>query len=188
MMEPAYTADMDECEFYAIWGSMIGHEITHGFDQNGATYDKNGEMNNWWTESDAAKFADLNALRVANVSTHELLPGMMANGEQTVREDVADLGGFNIAYDLWVNKLKARGVKGDELKEMKKKFFLHFATMYSEKMSDEDMIKLAAADVHSAGHIRINSVVQHIDDWYELFDVAEDDALYLAPEQRITIW
>lgn len=188
MIEPAYTADMDECEFYAIWGSMIGHEITHGFDQNGAAYDKNGEENNWWTESDAAKFAELNANCVTNISNHEILPGIKANGEQTVREDVADLGGFNIAYDLWVNKLTERGVKGDELKEMKKKFFLHFATTYREKKSDEDMIKSAEQDVHSAGHIRINSVVQQIDDWYELFDVKEGDALYLAPEQRITIW
>ena len=188
MMEPAYTADMDECKFYATWGMMIGHEITHGFDQLGATYDKNGEQNNWWTESDADKFAELNALRVANVSTHELLPGMNVNGEQTVREDVADLGGFNIAYDMWVNKLKERGVKGDELKEQKRQFFLHFAKGYGEKLSDEDMIKRAEKDVHSAGHIRINSVVQHIDDWYELFNVVEGDALYLAPEDRITIW
>ena len=188
MIEPAYTATMDECKLYATWGTMIGHEITHGFDKRGASFDKNGEKNNWWTESDAAKFAELNARRVANVSSYEVLPGVQANGEQTVVEDVADLGGFNIAYDLWVNKLVERGVKGDELKEMKKQFFLHYAIKHREKLSDEDMIKRAEQDVHSAGHIRINSVVQHIDDWYELFDVVEGDALYLAPEQRITIW
>ena len=187
-MERGDTADMYECEFYAIWGSMIGHEITHGFDQNGATYDKNGDKNNWWTEGDAAKFAELNALRIANISSHEILPGVQAYGEQTVVEDVADLGGFNITYDYWVNKLKERGIKGDELKEMKRAFFLHFATMYSEKLSDNDMLARAASDVHSAGHIRVNGVVQHIDDWYELFDITEADALYLAPEDRITIW
>ena len=188
MLEPAYTTAMDECQLYATWGMTIGHEITHGFDQRGATYDKNGDKNNWWTDVDAAKFAELNALRIENVSSHEILPGVQAYGAQTVIEDVADLGGFNIAYDYWVNKLKERGVKGDELKEMKRAFFLHFATMYSEKLSDNDMLARAASDVHSAGHIRINSVVQHIDDWYELFDVVEGDALYLAPEQRITIW
>ena len=188
MIEPAYSAAMDECQLYATWGTMIGHEITHGFDKRGATFDKNGESNNWWTESDAAKFAELNARRVANVSSYEVLPGVQANGEQTVVEDVADLGGFNIAYDLWVNKLTECGVKGDELKEMKKQFFLHYAIKHREKLSDEDMIKRAEQDVHSAGHIRINSVVQHIDDWYEIFDVKEGDALYLAPEERITIW
>lgn len=188
MIEPAYTTDMDECKFYAIWGSVIGHEITHGFDQYGANYDKNGEENNWWTESDAAKFAELNANCVANISSHEIIPGIKANGKQTVREDVADLGGFNIAYDLWVSKLKERGVKGDELKEMKKTFFLYFATTYREKKPIEDIIISAERDSHSAGHIRINSVVQQIDDWYELFDVVEGDALYLAPEKRITIW
>lgn len=188
MQEPIYAADMDECKMYAIIATTIGHEITHGFDQTGATYDKYGEQKNWWTEGDAAKFAELNALRAANVSTHEIMPGMPANGEQTVTEDVADLGGFNTAYDLWVNKLKERGVTGDELIEQKKKFFLCYAAIYSEKMPAAEMIERAEKDVHSAGHIRINSVVQHIDDWYELFDVVEGDALYLAPEQRITIW
>lgn len=188
MMEPAYTADMDECKFYAIWGVVIGHEMTHGFDQRGATYDKYGEMNDWWTEGDAAKFAELNARRVKNVSTYYVTPGVKANGEQTVTEDVADLGGFNIAYDLWVDKLKERGLQGEELNEMKRQFFINYATLFSEKLPAADMVKRAKEDNHSAGHIRINSVVQHIDDWYELFGVTEGDALYLAPEQRITIW
>ena len=188
MMEPAYTADIDECKLYAIWGVTIGHEMTHGFDKGGATYDKNGVQNNWWTASDAAKFAELNARRAENVSNHEILPGMKAEGEKTVTEDVADLGGLNIAYDLWVNKLKERGVQGEALNEMKKQFFLNFAVLYSEKLPDKDMIARAEQDIHSAGHIRTNSVVQHIDDWYELFGVTEGDALYLAPEDRITIW
>ena len=188
MLEPAYTANMDECKLYATWGVVIGHEMTHGFDKTGATYDKNGEMNNWWTEGDAAKFAELNERRAANVSTHEVLPGMKSNGTQTVTEDVADLGGFNIAYDLWVKKLKERGVEGEELDEMKRQFFINFAAMYSEKLPKAEMIERAKEDIHSAGHVRVNSVVQHIDDWYELFDITEGDALYLAPEQRITIW
>ena len=188
MMEPAYTANMDECKLYATWGVVIGHEMTHGFDMRGATYDKYGEENDWWTASDATKFAELNARRVANVSTHNVLPGMKANGEQTVTEDVADLGGFNIAYDLWVNKLKERGIEGEELNDMKRQFFINFAALYSEKLPKADMIERAKEDIHSAGHIRVNSVVQHIDDWYELFDITEGDALYLAPEDRITIW
>ena len=188
MMEPAYTANMDECKLYATWGVVIGHEMTHGFDMRGATYDKYGEENDWWTASDATKFAELNARRVANVSTHNVLPGMKANGEQTVTEDVADLGGFNIAYDLWVNKLKERGIEGEKFNEMKRQFFINFAALYSEKLPKADMIERAKEDIHSAGHIRVNSVVQHIDDWYELFDITEGDALYLAPEDRITIW
>ena len=188
MLEPAYTVNMDECKLYATWGVVIGHEMTHGFDKTGAAYDKNGEMNNWWTEGDAAKFAELNERRAANVSTHEILPGMKSNGAQTVTEDVADLGGFNIAYDLWVKKLKDRGVEGEEFDEMKRQFFINFAAMYSEKLPKAEMIERAKEDIHSAGHVRVNSVVQHIDDWYELFDITEGDALYLAPEQRITIW
>ena len=188
MLEPAYSSNMDECKLYATWGVVIGHEITHGFDKEGALYDKNGVPNNWWTESDAAKFAELNALRMENISSYEILPNMQAYSERTITEDVADLGGFNIAYDLWVNKLKERGVEGDELKEMKKQFFINYGTLFCEKIPVNDMIERAEQDTHSPGHIRINSVVQHIDDWYELFDVTEGDALYLAPEDRITIW
>ena len=188
MLEPAYTTDMEECKFYAYWGFIIGHEITHGFDQLGAPYDKNGEKKDWWAASDAAKFEELNALRIENISSFEIVPGKKANGEATVLEDVADLGGFNIAYDLWVNKLKERGVEGEELNEMKRQFFLNYAALFSEKMPVADMVARAEVDIHSAGHIRVNSVVQHIDDWYELFGVVEGDPLYLAPEKRITIW
>ena len=188
MMEPAYSKDMDLCEFYASLGVTIGHEITHGFDNEGACYDKYGEMNNWWTEADMAKFTELNNLVINNINTYEVIPGLKANGALTVPEDVADLGGFNIAYDYWVDYLTKQGVKGAELIEKKKQFFISYAKMYAMKYPDDYVVQMVATDVHSIGHIRINSVVQQIDDWYELFGVKEGDALYLAPEKRITIW
>ena len=113
---------------------------------------------------------------------------MQANGEQTVTEDVADLGGVNIAYDLWVKTLEERGVTGEELNEQKRAFFINYAMVFRQEYPESYIRNLVTWDVHSVGHIRINSVVQHIDDWYELFDVEEGDALYLAPEDRITIW
>ena len=188
MMEPAYSADMDDSKFYGILGSVIGHEITHGFDQLGATYDKYGEQENWWTESDLAKFTELNERIIESVGAFEVIPGLPANSRLTVTEDVADLGGVNIAYDLWVSKLKERGVTSNELIKQKKRFFLNYAVLHSEKIPVEELIENNEKDVHSAAHIRINSVVQHIDEWYELFNVVEGDALYLAPEKRITIW
>lgn len=188
MMSPAYTPDMEEVELYATLGVIIGHEITHGFDKEGATYDKHGEIYDWWTAEDMVKFDELNNRVIANVNNFEIMPGLKTNGAQTVMEDVADLGGFNIAYDLWVNKLKEQGIEGEELKEQKRKFFIYFAKMYRAKLPTQFILEEVVSDEHSIGHIRINSVVQQIDDWYELFNVTEGDALYIAPENRITIW
>jgi putative endopeptidase len=122
------------------------------------------------------------------VATFEVIPGYLAKAEATVREDVADLGGFAITYNLWCDILEERGLQGEELNEQKRAFFLKYASLFFEKHPESYMIKRLKDDTHSAGHIRINSVVQHIDDWYELFDVKEGDALYLAPEDRIVIW
>lgn len=188
MMEPAYNPNSDEVELYATLSCIIGHEITHGYDKIGSMYDKIGQLKNWWTSTDLAKFLALNERRAANVSTFEVLPGLLANGTQTVTEDVADLGGVSIAYGMWCNMLAERGVQGDELKEQKRAFFLNYAKIFFDQYPESYLRKLAAEDPHSPGHIRINSVVQHFDDWYEIFDVKEGDLLYLAPEERITIW
>ena len=188
MIDPAYNSGNPEAAFYGTLGFIICHEMTHGYDKVGATYNKYGQIENWWTEEDLAKFTVLNERRVANVSTFEILPGMQANGEQTVTEDVADLGGACIAYNAWVNHLTERGVTGEELLEQKRAFFSYYAMTHREQLPEQDMIKRASEDTHSPGHIRINSVVQHMDEWYELFDVQEGDALYLTPENRITIW
>ena len=188
MMEPACSNDIAEVEIYATLGSVTGHEITHGYDKTGSTFDKYGKVNNWWDPEDLAKFTALNERRIANVSTYEIIPGLPSKADLTVGEDVADLGGVSIAYDLWCDILEERGVQGEELKEQKRAFFLNYAKLFFEKHPDSFMIERAKNDVHSPGHIRINSVVQHFDDWYELFDVQEGDALYLAPEDRLNIW
>ena len=188
MMEPAYSNDSAEVEIYATLGSITGHEITHGYDKDGAKFDKYGQINNWWDPEDLAKFTALNERRIANVSTYEIIPGLPSKADITVGEDVADLGGVSIAYDLWCDILAERGVQGEELEEQKRAFFLNYAKLFFEKYPDSFMIDRANSDIHSPGHIRINSVVQHFDDWYELFDVQEGDALYLAPEDRLVIW
>ena len=188
MMEPAYGPDKSEVEIYATLGSIFAHEITHGFDKRGATYNKHGKRENWWAADDLAKFEALNERRIANVNTFEVLPGYPADGESTIVEDVADLGGVAVAYDLWVTTLQQRGIKGEELRQQKRAFFMNYAKIYREKYPDEYLIERMSEDTHSAGPIRVNGVVQHMDDWYDLFNVQEGDSLYLAPEERIRIW
>ena len=188
MMEPAYVPDMAEVEIYATLGSIFAHEITHGFDKLGATYNKYGKKENWWAAEDLAKFEALNDRRVALNSVFEILPGHPTDAEKTIVEDVADLGGVAVAYDLWVTTLQQRGIKGEELRQQKRAFFRNYAKVFREKYSDQYLIERTNKDIHSAGHIRINGVVQHMDDWYDLFNVQEGDSLYLAPEERIRIW
>ena len=188
MMEPAYGPDKAEVEILATLGCIFAHEITHGFDKQGSTYNKHGKKENWWAAEDLAKFEALNDRRIANINTFEVLPGYPADGESTIVEDVADLGGVAVAYDLWVTTLQQRGIKGEELRKQKRAFFMNYAKIYREKYPDEYLIDRMGWDAHSAGPIRINGVVQHMDDWYDLFNVQEGDALYLAPEERITIW
>jgi predicted metalloendopeptidase len=188
MMEPAYGPDKSEVEIYATLGSIFAHEITHGFDKRGATYNKHGKRENWWAAEDLAKFEALNDRRVALNSVFEVLPGHPTDGEKTITEDVADLGGVAVAYDLWVTTLQQRGIKGEELRQQKRAFFRNYAKIYREKYPDEYLIERMSKDTHSAGPIRVNGVVQHMDDWYDLFNVQEGDSLYLAPEERIRIW
>ena len=188
MMEPAYSPDHEEVEIYATLGSILAHEITHGFDKLGSTYNKHGKKENWWAAEDLAKFESLNERRIALNSVFEVLPGHPTDAEKTIVEDVADLGGVAVAYDLWVTTLQQRGIKGEELRQQKRAFFMHYAKVFREKYSDEYLIERMSKDTHSVGPIRINGVVQHMDEWYDLFNVQEGDALYLAPEERIHIW
>ena len=188
MMEPAYGPDKAEVEILATLGSIFAHEITHGFDKLGATFNKHGKQVNWWAAEDLAKFEALNERRIALNSRFEVLPGHPTDAEKTIVEDVADLGGVAVAYDLWVTTLQQRGIKGEELRQQKRAFFMNYAKIYREKYPDKYLIERMSKDTHSAGPIRVNGVVQHFDEWYDLFNVQEGDSLYLAPEERIRIW
>ena len=165
----------------------IGHEITHGFDKEGSKYDGDGLENDWWTPADRAKFMALNDKFSAQISTFEAAPGIMTDGERTNTEDVADLGGFNIAFDAMTEYLKSEGVEGHELEEAQKKFFIRHAKRYCSHYTQEILQELLN-DVHSVAKIRVNGIVQHVDKWYDLFNVKEGDNLYLPKEERVVIW
>ena len=186
MMAPEWTVDMDPAEMYATF-YVIGHEMTHGFDKDGSTFDAYGQENDWWTAEDREKFLALNDQLSAQISTFDAAPGIKANGENTVAEDVADLGGVNIALDALTEYMKKNGVTGEELKEAQKKLFERYAFRYRKHYSEEEIPEYLA-DVHSMNTIRVNGIFQHIDAWYELYDVVEGDSLYLPEEERVVIW
>ena len=186
MMEPDFALDMDPWDMYAAF-YVIGHEMTHGFDKDGSEYDGDGLENDWWTAEDKNKFLALNDMFSTQISTFEAAPGIMTDGERTNTEDVADLGGLNIAFDAMTEHLKKKGVTGDELKEAQKKFFIKHALRLCTNYSAEDLQGMLT-DEHSVDKIRVNGIIQHMDSWYDLFNVVEGDALYLPKEERIVIW
>lgn len=186
MMEPEYTPGMDVAKMYAMF-YVIGHEFTHGFDVKGSQYDLNGMENNWWDQADRDKFDALNKALIEQISTFEILPGVMADGNKTVGEDVADLGGLNIALDALTEYLTDQNASDEEIKEAHKTFFEYYALRYRSSYSQEQIQKILQ-DIHSFDMVRVNGIFQHIDRWYELYDVQEGDKLYLPAEERITIW
>ena len=186
MMAPEYTEDMEPAQVYAAF-YVMGHEMTHGFDLDGSTYDGEGQENNWWAAEDRAKFEALNNQVIEQIGTFEVAEGIFANSSKTVTEDVADMGGLNIAFDALTAYLTKMGVSGDEMKEAQKNFFEHHAYRFHTHYTSETLQE-QLQDEHSVDMVRVNGIVQHMDSWYELYNVVEGDALYLPKEERIVIW
>lgn len=189
---PLFDESMSDAYNYSIY-MVVGHEITHGFDSMGYLYDKYGDLNNWWTDSDKNEFQSRLQKLVNCYNQFEIMPdvapGEYANGTATLGENVADLGGTNIAYQAYVNKLIKDGYNGDELIKQKKRFFLGLCNLWRLKFNLAGLRLLQKSDrTHSLGKERVNGVVMNMDEWYDLFDVKPGDKMYLKPEDRIHIW
>lgn len=191
MLEPLYDEQKSDAYNYGIL-SVIGHEMTHGFDDEGAKYDKIGTLENWWTVADQMEFTDrqqklINCYNLLEIMPKEL-PDTYANGVKTLGENIADLGGVQVVFDAYNAKLLVQGYTGDELIKQHKKFFQAYANMWKNKYTSTHALLMLAADEHSLSKERINGVVMNIDRWYDLYDVKWGDKLYLKPEKRTYIW
>lgn len=191
MLPPIFDESETEASQYATL-QILGHEMTHGFDNEGSKFDKNGRKANWWTSSDKLEY---NARLQKLVQCYNMLeidpdvmPGVFCNGEKTLGENVANLGGTLIAYEAYVNKLRSQGYYGDELAKQEKKFFESYAVLVSAKYTPARLRYLYENDTHANAKEEINGTTMNIDRWYELYNVAWGDILYLKPEQRAYIW
>ena len=184
---PMYDPKRDAAANYGSIGAVIGHEISHGFDNLGAGFDASGRMRDWWTPADFAHFKEQSAALVAQYSAYEALPGLRINGEQTLGENIADVAGLAAAYDAYHASLKGKpapvigGLTGDQ------RFFLAFAQTWRSKMRDQALRGQVATDGHSPTRYRALTV-RNQDDWYKAFGVKPGDKLYLAPEKRVKVW
>ena len=188
LMDPIYGPHASIAERYAAM-TVFGHEITHGFDKKGAQWDKQGDKNSIWaSEADAVEFDRRAQQLVDYYNTFEVAPGVFADGQKTLNENIADLGGVQLAFQALTNKLKADGLSNEAIRQQQRNFFVAYANLWRMKYTDEYAESMVASDEHSQSKERINGVVTNIDAWYDLFDVKQGDKLYIAPENRIRIW
>ena len=188
LQPPFFDPKADPAVNFGAIGGVIGHEMTHGFDDQGRQFDGTGKLTDWWTAADAAKFTAQTQRLGAQYSAFEPLPGAHVNGGLTMGENIADLGGLLLGLDAYHLSLKGavapvlNGTTGDQ------RVFLGWAQVWRGKVRDDNVRKRLVSDPHSPPHARVDGVVRNINAWYAAFDVKPGDALYIAPDQRVRIW
>ncbi len=187
LQPPFFDPHADPALNYGGIGSVIGHELSHHFDDQGAKYDKGGRLSDWWTPQDVAAFNSRLDKLGAQYDAYEPLPGMHVQGKLTMGENVADLAGLSLAHDAWLTSLNGAeprtigGFTGDQ------RFYLGWAQVWRRKYREENLRQRLLTDPHSPSEQRV-SVVRNFDKWYEAFKVQPGQQLYLPPEQRVRIW
>jgi putative endopeptidase len=188
LQPPFFDADGDPAVNYGGIGGVIGHEMTHGFDDEGRHYDADGRLADWWTADDAKKFEAKAAQLAAEYSAFEVVPGLAVNGPLTAGENIADLGGLNLALDAYHASLKGQpastlgGLTGDQ------RVFLGWAQVWRAKYRDDELHRLVVADVHSPAPARVDLPMANIDAWYGAFAVRAGQKHFIAPADRVRIW
>ncbi len=189
LQPPFYNFQADEAVNYGGIGAVIGHEVSHCFDDSGARFDADGNLKNWWTDEDSEKFAVLGKKLVDQYSAVEALEGVNLNGEFTLGENIGDLGGVNAAYDGLQIFFEKNGRPEDiDGFNAEQRFYMSWGTIWRTKMRDDAMKNLIKTDPHSPGMYRAYMPLQNVDAFYTAFNIAEGDEMYLKPEERVKIW
>lgn len=189
LQPPFYDYKADAAINYGGIGAVIGHEISHGFDDSGSRFDAEGNLNNWWTDEDLEAFEELGTDLADQYSNIEVLDSVYINGQFTLGENIGDLGGVNAAYDGLQIHLEENGHPGEiDGYTPEQRFFMSWATVWRTKMRDEALQNKIKTDPHSPGMYRAYVPLQNIDAFYEAFEIGEDDKMYVAPEDRVIIW
>ncbi len=188
LQPPYFDMAADDAVNYGAIGAIIGHEIGHGFDDSGRRFDGDGNLRDWWTEEDNARFEERKQKLAAQYSSYEVIDGITINGEFTSGENIGDLGGLSIAYKAYQLSLAGEEAPVIDGWTGNQRFFLGWAQGWREIRRPEEEKRLLTIDSHSPPRVRANGTVVNVPGFYSAFDVREGDALYLPPEERVKIW
>lgn len=185
---PFFDMNADDAFNYGAIGVVIGHEMTHGFDDQGRQYDKDGNLKEWWTKEDAAGFNKRAQVMVNYFDSIQIAPGVYANGKLTLGENIADQGGLQVSFQAFKKATEASPLKEENGFTPEQRFFLSYANVWAGDIRPEELLRLTKTDVHSLGKWRVNGALPHINAWYEAFHITEKDPMFLPVDKRVSIW
>ncbi|KAA6346243.1 Neutral endopeptidase [termite gut metagenome] len=185
---PFFDMNADDAFNYGAIGVVIGHEMTHGFDDQGRQYDKEGNLKDWWTEEDAKQFEERAKVMADFFDSIQVVPNVYANGKLTLGENIADYGGLQISYQAFKKATKDRPLDNKNNFTPEQRFFLSYANVWANNIRPEEILVLTKSDPHSLGKWRVNGALSHINAWYEAFNIEEGDPMFVPINKRVSIW
>ena len=189
LQPPFFNPDADDAVNYGGIGVVIGHEMTHGFDDQGRNYDKDGNLSAWWNKEDEEKFNERAKVLVEQYDKIVVLDSLHADGSYTLGENIADQGGLLVSYQAYMNTLKDKAIPADiDGFTHSQRFYIGYANLWAQNLRPQEIMRRTKTDVHSLGKWRVNAALRNIEDFYKAFEIKEGDEMYLAPEERINIW
>lgn len=188
LQPPFFDPEADDAVNYGAIGGVIGHEMSHGFDDQGCQFDKEGNQNNWWTAADKANYDKRTKVLEDYFGNYEVLPGKKINGKLTLGENIGDNGGLNIAFSAFSNLMKTKKLPVIDGFTPEQRFFLAWGRVWAANTSDEMTDYLLKVDPHSPNKARVNAALPHIDAWYDAFNVKKSDKMYVPKSKRAHIW
>lgn len=188
LQRPFFDPKADAAFNYGGIGVVIGHEMTHGFDDQGRQYDADGNLHDWWTAKDAEGFNQKANEYAKFFDAIEVLPGLHANGEFTLGENLADHGGLEVAFNAYKNATKDAPLKMKDSFTPEQRFFFAYAGVWAQNITEKEIRNRVKTDPHSTGEWRVNGALPHIDAWYEAFSVKQGDKMFIPKSQRLDLW
>ena len=188
LQPPFFDPEADFAANYGAIGMVIGHEMTHGFDDQGCQFDKDGNLKNWWTADDKARYDERTKVLADWFSEQEAVPGLKVNGQKTLGENIGDNGGLNIAYRAFENRMKQEPLKTVEGFTPAQRFYLANARVWASNSTPEYTAMVVNSDVHSPNRLRVMAALPMIDSWYEAFGIKQGDKMFLSKEKRALVW
>lgn len=194
LQAPFFDPEASDAENYGGIGVVIGHEMTHGFDDQGRLFDAQGNMSNWWTEEDATAFAALTKGLIDQFNAVEVLPGLYANGQYTLGENIADQGGLRVAMTAFLDSQKKKGVDVESEEALIEGltpiqvFYLNYANLWAQNIREQEMRSLTQGDVHSLGENRVNVTLRNLEPFFKAFNITEGQPMYRPEADRVIIW